>query len=302
MKYSLPIIPLKTFDIQDGSYIEFNGDPFNPTLNITATENVRTTVNEGQGTGRSVDFICGVKLSQTLNKPGIQFIVSSPNDATLQDELNTMSIEERGKIAITMLASGMYLANGNTNSFSMNSALTSFLNSEINNIAGSAMRSVGVDVGMSVDNSTNAAGAMHTDYNFKFAKRFFNNRLSFSVGGKVSTGAEMENAANNDDAFFNNIELQYRLNEGASQYIRAFYNNNTYDWLEGLIGEYGVGFKWQRKLQHFKDIFRFKTDKQQIPAAPMEKNPTVKKHTNEKKDTMEKARTKDFDPLKLNEK
>ena len=76
MKYSLPIIPLKTFDIQDGSYIEFNGDPFNPTLNITATENVRTTVNEGQGTGRSVDFICGVKLSQTLNKPGIQFIVS----------------------------------------------------------------------------------------------------------------------------------------------------------------------------------------------------------------------------------
>ena len=302
MKYSLPIIPLKTFDIQDGSYIEFNGDPFNPTLNITATENVRTTVNEGQGTGRSVDFICGVKLSQTLNKPGIQFIVSSPNDATLQDELNTMSIEERGKIAITMLASGMYLANGNTNSFSMNSALTSFLNSEINNIAGSAMRSVGVDVGMSVDNSTNAAGAMHTDYNFKFAKRFFNNRLSFSVGGKVSTGAEMENAANNDDVFFNNIELQYRLNEGASQYIRAFYNNNTYDWLEGLIGEYGVGFKWQRKLQHFKDIFRFKTDKQQIPAAPMEKNPAVKKSTNEKKDTMEKARTKDFDPLKLNEK
>lgn len=90
-----------------------------------------------------MDFICGVKLSQTLNKPGIQFIVSSPNDATLQDELNTMSIEERGKIAITMLASGMYLANGNTNSFSMNSALSSFLNSEINNIAGSAMRSVG---------------------------------------------------------------------------------------------------------------------------------------------------------------
>ena len=35
----------------------------------------------------------------------------------------------------------------------------------------------------------------------------------------------------------------------------------------------------------FKDIFRFKTDKQQIPAAPMEKDPAVKKHTNEKKDT-----------------
>lgn len=221
MKYSLPIIPLKTFTIQDGSYLEFTGDPFNPILNITATENMKSTVNEGQGTGRSVDFVCGVKLTQTLSKPGIQFIISAPNDMTMQDELNTMSIEERGKIAVTMLASGMYLSGGNTSDFSMNSALSSFLNSEINNIAGSAMRSLGLDLGMSVDNSTNASGALHTDYNFKFAKRFFNNRLSFTIGGKVSSGAEMENAGNND-SFFNNVELQYRLNEGASQYIRAF--------------------------------------------------------------------------------
>lgn len=276
MKYSLPIIPLKTFTIQDGSYLEFTGDPFNPILNITATENMKSTVNEGQGTGRSVDFVCGVKLTQTLSKPGIQFIISAPNDMTMQDELNTMSIEERGKIAVTMLASGMYLSGGNTSDFSMNSALSSFLNSEINNIAGSAMRSLGLDLGMSVDNSTNASGALHTDYNFKFAKRFFNNRLSFTIGGKVSSGAEMENAGNND-SFFNNVELQYRLNEGASQYIRAFYNNNTYDWLEGLVGEYGVGFMWRRKLQHFKDIFRFKTEKQDVPVKNVRQDTIVRK-------------------------
>ena len=294
MKYSLPIIPLKTFTIQDGSYIEFTGDPFNPTLNITATENIKSTVNEGQGSGRSVDFVCGVKLSQTLSKPGIQFIISAPNDVTLQDELNTMSVEERGKIAVTMLASGMYLAGGSMNSFSMNSALSSFLNSEINNIAGSAMRSMGLDIGMSVDNSMNAAGSLHTDYNFKFAKRFFNNRLSFSVGGQVSTGAELENAKNND-TFFNNVELQYRLNEGASQYIRAFYNNNTYDWLEGQIGEYGVGFMWRRKLQKFSDIFRFKTDKQVLPVM----SPAAKKdsaNASGKKDSI--TRPTYFDPLK----
>ncbi len=265
MKYSLPIIPLKTFTIQDGSYIEFTGDPLNPSLSITATESVKTTVNEGEGTGRTVDFLCGVKLSQTLSQPGIQFIISAPTDMTMQDELNTMSLEERGKVAITMLASGMYLSGGNTSSFTMNSALSSFLNSEINNIAGTAMRSIGLDIGMTVDNSVNAAGAIHTDYNFKFAKRFFNNRLSFSVGGQVSSGAEMENSMRND-AFFNNVEIQYRLNDGASQYIRGFYNNNTYDWLEGQIGEYGVGFKWQRKLQNFLDIFRFNTDSQTPPA------------------------------------
>ena len=292
MKYSLPIIPLKTFTIQDGSYLEFTGDPFNPILNITATENMKSTVNEGQGTGRSVDFVCGVKLTQTLSKPGIQFIISAPNDMTMQDELNTMSIEERGKIAVTMLASGMYLSGGNTSDFSMNSALSSFLNSEINNIAGSAMRSLGLDLGMSVDNSTNASGALHTDYNFKFAKRFFNNRLSFTIGGKVSSGAEMENAGNND-SFFNNVELQYRLNEGASQYIRAFYNNNTYDWLEGLVGEYGVGFMWRRKLQHFKDIFRFKTEKQDVPVENVRQDTIVRK----KMEDSTSVKPRFFDPL-----
>ena len=293
MKYSLPIIPLKTFTIQDGSYLEFTGDPFNPILNITATENMKSTVNEGQGTGRSVDFVCGVKLTQTLSKPGIQFVISAPNDMTMQDELNTMSIEERGKIAVTMLASGMYLSGGNTSDFSMNSALSSFLNSEINNIAGSAMRSLGLDLGMSVDNSTNASGALHTDYNFKFAKRFFNNRLSFTIGGKVSSGAEMENAGNND-SFFNNVELQYRLNEGASQYIRAFYNNNTYDWLEGLVGEYGVGFMWRRKLQHFKDIFRFKTEKQNVPVENVRQDTIVRK----KMEDSTSVKPRFFDPLR----
>ena len=67
-----------------------------------------------------------------------------------------------------------------------------------------------------------------------------------------------------------NVEVQYRLNEGASMYVRAFYNANTYDWLDGQIGEYGGGFTWRRKLSKFSDIFRWKTEKQQVPAdSPM---------------------------------
>lgn len=271
MKYSLPVIPLKTFNIQNGSYIEFTGDPMNPKLNITATEDIKATVNEGTGAGRVVDFDCGVKLTRSLSNPGIQFIIDSPNDMTIQDELNTMTVEGRGKVAITMLVSGMYLTDGNTSNFSMNSALSSYLQSEINNIAGAAMRSMGLDLGMTVDNTTTASGAMHTDYNFRFSKRLWNNRLRVIIGGRVSSGEEL--MAIRDDSFFNNVELEYRLNQNASQYLRLFYNNNTYDWLEGMIGEYGVGFTWRRKLSHFKDIFKFKSEKQALPTfQPMKKD------------------------------
>ena len=257
MKYSLPVIPLKTFTIQEGSYIEFKGEPMNPTLHITATESRKATVEDEGGGTRSVNFVCGVVITQTLENMGVEFIIDAPEDMAIGTELASMTTEERAKVAVTMLTTGMYLADGNTSGFTMNGALSSFLQSEINNITGNALRSLDFSVG--VDNATDASGSMHTDYSFKFAKRFWNNRLRIVLGGKVSTGSD---AQTTNQSFFTNVAFEYRLSATSNQYIKLFYDRDSYDWLEGEIGEYGVGFLWRRKLQHFKDIFRFKADKQ----------------------------------------
>lgn len=260
MKYSLPIIPLKTFTIQDGSYIEFTGDPMNPTLNITATEDVRTTVTGSNGVGRSVNFDCGVIITKTLNDMGLEFTLDAPEDMALHSELQTMSVEQRGKLAVTMLTTGMYLADGDTNGFSMNNALSTFLQSEINNITGNALRTLDFSVGL--DNTIDASGNTSTNYSFKFAKRFWNNKLKISVGGKVSTGVEMPNQ---NQSFFDNVTFEYRLDNTANKFVKLFYENNVYDWLEGYTQEYGGGFIWRRSLQHFKDIFNFKSDDNRMP-------------------------------------
>ena len=253
MKYSLPIIPLKTFNIKEGSYVEFTGDPMNPKLNITATERTKATVTDESGVGRSVVFNCGVVITKTLNDMGLEFIIEAPEDNNVSGELATMSTEERGKIAVTMLTTGMYLTDGNTGSFSMNSALSSFLQSEINSIAGSALKSLDLSVG--IDNTTDASGAMHTDYSFKFAKRFMNNRLKVEIGGKVSSGSNDYSGQSN--SFFDNVTMEYRLNQNATQNVKVFFQQNVYDWLEGYTSMYGAGFVWRRKLDNFWDIFQF---------------------------------------------
>lgn len=251
MKYSLPVIPLKTFKISDGSYLEFTGDMMNPTLNITAQETTKANVNT-DGTDRLVEFNCGVVITKTLKDMGLQFIIDAPEEQSVHDELMSMSLEDRGKLAVTMLTTGMYLSDGNTSAFSMNSALSSFLQSEINNIAGSALRTLDMSFGM--ENSTDEYGAVHTDYSFKFAKRFWNNRLAISVGGKISSGPEM---SGQNKSFFDNVEVQYRLGDDSNQYLRLFYNNSVYDYLEGYSAQYGAGYMWKRKLRRFADIFRF---------------------------------------------
>ena len=277
MKYALPIIPLKTFTIQDGSYIEFTGDPMNPTLNIAAQERTKATVTGANGVGRSVAFDCGVNITRTLNDMGLEFTLDAPEDMQLHGELQAMGIEQRGKLAVTMLTTGMYLADGNTKPFSMNSALSSFLSSEISNLTGNALRTLDLSFGM--DKTTDATGQSHTDYSFKFAKRFLNNRLKLAVGGKVTTGAEMPGGRNN--SFFDNVSLEYRLDDTANKYLNVYFQNNSYDWLDGYTQKYGGGFIWRRTLQNFTDIFRFK-DNSSMMSLPPVRNDSIKTKRNDK--------------------
>ncbi len=246
MKYALPIIPLKTFTIAEGSYVEFTGDVLNPTLNITATEQTRASATV-DGVTQTVTFNCGVKISQTLSNMGLEFLIAAPENNSLNSELQSMSTEERNKIAVTMLTTGMYLSDNNLSSFSMNSALTSFLQNEINNISGNALRTLDLEVGL--DNSTDAAGQLHTDYTFKFAKRFWNNRMQVVIGGKVSsTSASADN-------LFDNVALEYRLDSNSTTKLRTFYDRQTYDYLEGYVGQYGVGVVWKKQLNSLCDLW-----------------------------------------------
>jgi hypothetical protein len=92
-----------------------------------------------------------------------------------------------------------------------------------------------------------------------------NNRLKIAVGGKVSTGSEIQERNN---SFFDNVTLEYRLDQTANKFVTLFYQNNSYDWLDGYTQKYGGGFIWRRSLQSFWDIFRFKDIQTQIPMRP----------------------------------
>lgn len=250
MKYALPIIPLKTFSIEKGSYVEFNGDIMNPKLNITATEQVKALVGAQTGNSRSVLFECGVKVTQTLQNMGLEFTLDAPDDMGVKNELAAMGMEQRGKLSVTMLTTGMYLVDGNTSGFSMNSAFNSFLQNEINNITSSALRTI--DISLGLDQNVDATGNTYTDYSFKFAKRFWNNRLNFIIGGKYS---EVDDATNEAGMFIDNVSLEYRLDETAMRFVKVFYNKEKNDLLEGRIAEYGAGFVWRKKLDRLRDIF-----------------------------------------------
>ena len=189
---------------------------------------------------------------------GLEFIIDAPEDLTIKNQLASMSTEERGKAAVALLATGMYISDDNlsTGGFKASNALNAFLQSEIQNIAGKALSTIDLSFGM--ENGVNATGGATTDYSFQFSKRFLNNRMRVVIGGKVSSGADQATTA---ESVIDNISLEYRLDANSTRYIRLFYDRGSRDPLEGQLTKTGLGVVMRRKSNNLLDLFRFNSRK-----------------------------------------
>jgi len=251
MKYTLPVIPLKTFTIHNGSYIEFTGVPSNPILNISATERTKATVGESDGSSRSVAFDCGLKITNTLENMGLEFTIDAPEDLYVQNELSNMPAEDKNKLAVAMLATGMYLSGTNTKGFTAGNALNSFLQNEINNIAGKAFSTM-VDVNVGMEQTVRDDGTKRTDYSFKFSRHFLSDKLNVVIGGKVSSDTSDKRS---EGAYIDDISLEWRLDDGGTQYVRLFHEKDYSNLIEGDLDKNGAGVVLRKKVDKFSDLF-----------------------------------------------
>lgn len=256
MKYEMPVIPLKTFKIREGSYIEWTGNVMDPRLNIQAYERMRTSVTQEGQAARMVGFDVGVSITNRLSNLGFAFTIDAPEDGSMQNELAAMSASQKNKAAVTMLVTGMYISDSSTAKLDANSALNSYLQGQINNIAGNALKTIDLSVGMETTNATET-GDQRTDYNFQFAKRFWNNRVRVVIGGKISTG----NAAVRDESFIDNISLEYRLDNSGTRYVKLFHDKKYANVLEGEVTETGAGIVLKKKVSRIRELFMFQRKK-----------------------------------------
>lgn len=254
MNYTvLPVVGSKHFSIINGSYVEFNGNMTNPLLNISATERVKTSVNE-KNVPRTVAFDVGLHISQTLENMGLEFTLDAPEDITTKNQLASMSNEEKGRVAVTMLATGMYISDlTSSGGFSTTNTLNSYLQNEINQLVGMAQSTIDVNIG--IENSTTETGSKATDYSFSFAKRFWGNRITLIVGGKVRSGADVQNTG---QSIIDNVSLEYRLDQNATRYVKLYYDRNYESILEGELTEMGAGVVFRRKTDKLGELFIFR--------------------------------------------
>ena len=257
VKLTLPIIPLRTFYIQQGGRLTWTGDLFNPTLDITAYERMSVPVEMDDNSTQQVVFNAGVVVSNTVNDLAVDFMISAPENSVIQSQLNELDRETLNRYAVAMIITGTYL--GGRQGITAGNALSSFIDAKINQISGSAIKNFDVNIGIN-DAMNSETGNNYTNYSFSFSKRFLNDRITIVIGGEVNSGDRPDRSAGNE-TFINNVSLEWRLNDSGSRYVRIFYDKNYQSLLEGEITETGVGYVYKRKLGSLKELFTFNRKK-----------------------------------------
>ncbi len=262
VNYNLPVLPVaKTFMIQNGSYVEWRGNLLDPYLNIIAAEKIRTTVSEEDKGSRVVNFEAYIKIMNSLNNIDISFDLAAPEDLTIQNQIASMTSEERAKQALSLIVTQMYTGPGTTAKLNSNNALTAFIQKEINQFAGDNLG--GIDISFGIDSydqfGAGGEGGKRTDYSFRFSKKLFNDRFKIVVGASVSSGQDIQ--TQQGESFINDIILEYTLDKSATRYLKLFHHTNYESLLEGEIIETGVGIVLKRKIRRLRQLFIFKEEK-----------------------------------------
>ncbi|MDO5035367.1 MAG: translocation/assembly module TamB domain-containing protein [Porphyromonas sp.] len=252
LKISMPPIT-RQFNITPGSHVTWSGPLMEPYIDLSATSSMRSQVSLAGEPSRSVEFDVTLHVENRLDDLKLRFTTSAPSDLAVQNALASLSPEEQNRQSLMLLTSGLYMGSRSTatSGFDMNSALASLAASQFNSIAGEALDA---EINLGISNTANAYGT-GTDYTYSIAKKFYNNRINVTVGGRMMTG---QAATGMKQSFIDNMTLEYRLDEAGTRFLKLFHRRNLENLLDGEVIETGGGYLIRRRLNRLRDIFDFR--------------------------------------------
>lgn len=283
-RYNVPLLGEKRFDIMDDSYVLWNGPVLNPQLHVLASEQVKSVAKSENGNQRVVNFLVSLSATGTLERPNVVFDLSTEDDLSIQNELQSMSADQRSTQAMNMLLYGRYMGPGSVSSSGnlVYNQLYGFLESQLNSWAANNIR--GVDLTFGIDQyTTGMAGerSTSTSYSYQVSKSLFDNKFKIVVGGNYSTDPTQEdNIAEN---LVSNVSFEYMIRQTntMSLYVKLFRHANYESILEGEVTEMGGALVIQRKINKISQLFTWLRPKkkrhknQVIPSTLREANDSV---------------------------
>lgn len=252
----------KVLTLNKGSSIQFNGNPLDATMNVSATYTVQSSLEnllDSSRTQRRIPVNCIIHMRERLSDPNISFSIDFP---TLHDEdlksfiytkIDTTNEAEMTRQAFSLLLFGTFTTDdfSGTSAGSMVAAASiSTLTGQINNWLSHVIK--GVDIGVNYRGGDQISG---DDFDVFLRKGMFNDRVVIDANVGRTTTATDNNAQSSTAAIDASIEI--KITQDGRWRFKAFNRSNANDISKtNEYGyTYGIGTSYSRSFNRIKEMF-----------------------------------------------
>ena len=251
----------KVLTLNKGSFIQFNGDPLDATMNVSATYQVQSSLEalnlplDSTKTQKRIPVNCIIHMRERLSDPEIHFSVEFP---TLHDEdlkskiytkIDTTNVAEMTRQAFSLLLFGTFTSEeygGSAGSMVASSSI-SMLTGQINNWLSHVVK--GVDIGVNYRGGDQVTG---DDFDLFVRKGIFNDRIVIDANVGRTTDNNNQSSTAAIDA-----SIDVKITQDGRWRFKAFNRSNANDISKNneYGYTYGVGASYSRSFNRILGMF-----------------------------------------------
>lgn len=284
-KYEMSLNQLikRSFDIQKGSFISFNGDAMAADLDITAKYTVNApaidlvqdqlggmTAEQRNTYKQRIPFEVYLKIQGSLLKPDISFQLDMPERE--RNAFNGMPYNrikqinqvpsELNKQVMGLLVLNTFIPDdpmstldggGGAVGQAARNSVSKILSQQLNNLAGNLIKGVDLNFDLQSKEDYSSGSAQETtNLNIGASKKLFNDRLIVSVGSNIMLTGNTQNAS----SLVGDISIEYKLSRDGRYRLRVYQRNDNQTVIQGQYTETGVAFMLVMDYDEFREILQ----------------------------------------------
>ncbi len=268
--FSLQEVIHKTFDINQGSSITFDGDPLQGNMDIQATYTVHSASLADLGSDVSslvenpnVRVNCLLNLTGACLSPEIEMDIALPNERAEIERMirNYIGTDEQMDMQIIYLLSlGKFYTqleddDQNQNSNMVTSVISSTLSGQLNSMI-SGLTNNHWNFGTNL--STGQEGWTDMEIEGMLSGRLLNNRLL--VNGNFG----YRESAMSETSFVGDFDVQYLLTRNGNLILKAYNKTNDHYYTRNSLTTQGVGIVFQKDFNKWDWLWFWKKKKKNV--------------------------------------
>jgi hypothetical protein len=255
----------KMLTLNKGSSIQFNGDPLDATMNVSATYTVQSSLEalslpmlDSSKAQRRIPVNCVIHMRDKLSDPEIYFSIEFPSlhdeevKSNIYTKMDTTNVAEMTRQAFSLLLFGTFTSDeysgGGSAGSMVASASISTLTGQINNWLSHVVK--GVDIGVNYRGGEQVTG---DDFDVFLRKGMFNDRVVIDANVGRTTDNSTQSSAAAIDA-----SIDVKITPDGRWRFKAFNRSNAND-ISKTSNEYGytygIGASYSRSFNGILDMF-----------------------------------------------